>query len=75
MSVPWPLAEFFMISDVDYIASIVMKDSFASLAVVQDVLKSESFMISTQHTRIHSIFLIISLVGSTVASVEHSPAE
>lgn len=56
LTIPWPLEEFVMISDIDYIVSIVMKDSFASLAVVQDVLKSKSFMISVQHAQIHSVF-------------------
>lgn len=56
IKIPWPLEEFFMISDVDYIVSIAMKDYFASLAVVQDVLKSKSFTISMQHAQIHSAF-------------------
>lgn len=45
-----------MISDTDYIVSVVMNDPFALLAVVQDVLKSKSFTVNVQHAPVHSVF-------------------
>lgn len=40
----------------------------------QVVFKSESFVISTQHTRMQVVFLITSHMRLTVFSVENSPA-